>query len=218
MISVEFDNHCDVTAVSPARRHDFRCYQRTGKERVHNTKLFRAAGGVTRALRGLLTMRVGNRFCGMAVRHRVRQQRAVSPAEQAAVGVLIAADHLQQSFAEICERHGITTDQYRVLRILRDAPPTGYARGEVTSRCSMHRSPDMTRMLDRLVRLGFARRRLDPDDRRCSIAFITKAGLAMLNRVDPEIAAAAQRLTKPLSGPQLQQLTRLTEALADQAG
>ena len=154
----------------------------------------------------------------MAVRQRVRQQRAVSPAEQAAVGVLIAADHLQQSFAEICERHGITTDQYRVLRILRDAPPTGYARGEVTSRCSMHRSPDMTRMLDRLVRLGFARRRQDPDDRRCSIAIITKAGLAMLNRVDPEIAAAARQLTKPLSGPQLQQLTRLTEALADQAG
>jgi len=58
----------------------------------------------------------------MAVRQRVKPQKAVSPAEQAAVGVLIAADHLQQSFAEICERHGITTDQYRVLRILRDAP------------------------------------------------------------------------------------------------
>ena len=152
----------------------------------------------------------------MAVRQRVRQQRAVSPAEQAAVGVLIAADHLQQSFAEICERHGVTTDQYRVLRILRDAPPTGYARGEVTSRCSMHRSPDMTRMLDRLVRLGFARRRLDPDDRRCSIATITRAGLAVLTRVDPEIAAAARRLTKSLSGSQLDQLTRLTETLASQ--
>src|SRR5258706_4522279 len=154
----------------------------------------------------------------MAVRHRVRQQRAVSPAEQAAIGVLIAAEHLQQSFAEACERHGVTTDQYRVLRILRDAPPAGYARGEVTSRCSMHRSPDMTRMLDRLVRLGFARRRLDPDDRRCSIATITRAGLAVLNRVDPEIAAAAPRMTKPLSGPELHELTRLTEALADQAG
>jgi len=150
----------------------------------------------------------------MAVRQRVKPQKAVSPAEQAAVGVLIAADHLQQSFAEICERHGITTDQYRVLRILRDAPPTGYARGEVTSRCSMHRSPDMTRMLDRLVRLGFAKRRLDPDDRRCSVATVTRAGLAMLGRIDPEIAAASRRLTKPLSSSQLHQLARLTESLA----
>jgi len=150
----------------------------------------------------------------MAVRQRMKPQKAVSPAEQAAVGVLIAADHLHQSYAEICERHGITTDQYRVLRILRDAPPTGYARGEVTSRCSMHRSPDMTRMLDRLVRLGFAKRRLDPDDRRCSVTTVTRAGLAMLARIDPEIAAAARRLTKPLSSSQLHQLARLTETLA----
>src|SRR6266540_4043559 len=178
---------------------------RTAGERVRNTELF-PAGPV-------LTMRVGNRFCGMAVRRRVNQPRVVSPAEQAAVGVLIAADLLQQSFAAICEGHGITTDQYRVLRILRDAPPTGYARGEVTSRCSMHRSPDMTRMLDRLVRLGFAKRRLDPDDRRCSVAIVTRAGLAMLARIDPEIAAAARRLTKPLSSSQLHQLARLTETL-----
>jgi DNA-binding MarR family transcriptional regulator len=149
----------------------------------------------------------------MAVRKRVKQPRVVSPAEQAAVGVLIAADHLQQSFAEICERHGITTDQYRVLRILSDAPPPGFARGEVAARC-MHRSPDMTRMLDRLVRQGLAKRRLDPDDRRCSVATLTKAGITLLNRVDPEVAAAAQRLTKSLSGAQLQQLTRLTETLA----
>lgn len=161
-------------------------------------------------------MGVGNRFCGMAVRQRVNQPRVVSPAEQAAVGVLIAADLLQQSFAAICDSHGITTDQYRVLRILRDAPPTGYARGEVAARC-MHRSPDMTRMIDRLVRQGFARRRLDPDDRRCSVATLTRAGRALLQRVDPEIAAAARRLTKSLSGAQLQQLTRLTDTLASQA-
>jgi len=149
----------------------------------------------------------------MAVRHRVKQARVVSPAEEAAVGVLMAAEQLQQAFAEVCERHGITTDQYRVLRILRDAPPGGYARGEVVEHCSMHRSPDMTRMLDRLVRQRLAQRRPDPDDARCSIATITPAGLALLRRIDPEIAAVARRLTKPLNGAQLQQLTRLTDAL-----
>jgi DNA-binding MarR family transcriptional regulator len=149
----------------------------------------------------------------MAVRHRVNQRRLASPAEEAALGVLMAADHLQQSFAEICERHGITTDQYGVLRILSEAPPTGFARGEVAARC-IHRSPDTTRMLDRLVRQGLARRGMNPDDRRCSVATITRAGRALLRRVNPEIAAAAQRLTKSLSASQLQQLARLTDALA----
>ena len=148
----------------------------------------------------------------MAVRQRVKQ-RFGSPAEAAAVGVLMAADHLQQTFAEICARHGITTDQYGVLRILRDAPPSGFARGQIAAQC-IHRSPDTTRMLDRLVRQGLARRTVDRADRRCSVATITRAGRALLRRVDPEIAAAARRLTQPLSGSQLQQLAHLTGTLA----
>ncbi len=162
----------------------------------------------------VLTKRVGNRFSRMAVAKRVKQRRFVSIAEDAALGVMRAADHLQQSFAEVCERHGITTEQYGVLRILRDAYPTGFARGEVAERC-IHRAPDTTRMLDRLVRQGLAKRTRDAEDRRCSLATITKAGLAMLARMDPEITATMRRLTKPLSHSDLQQLTRLTEALAE---
>ena len=150
----------------------------------------------------------------MAVRQRVNQHPAMSPALEAAVGVLIAADHLQQVFAEICDRHGLTTDQYKVLRILREAAPGGYARGEVAERCIFSRSPDVTRMLDRLVIQRLVKRAPAPEDRRCSVATITRAGLALLSRIDPEIAAAARNLTKSLSGSQLTQLTRLTEALA----
>ena len=68
-------------------------------------------------------------------------------------------------------------------------------------------------MLDRLTRQGFAQRAPDPGDRRCSIATITRAGRALLSRIDPQIAAAARRLTKALNSTQLTQLTRLTEAL-----
>ena len=89
----------------------------------------------------------------------------IPPAVEAAVGVLMAADHLQTTFAEICERYGVTTDQYKVLRILREAPPGGFARGEVAERCIFSRSPDMTRMLDRLVRQGLAKRGPAPVDR-----------------------------------------------------
>jgi MarR family transcriptional regulator, transcriptional regulator for hemolysin len=73
-------------------------------------------------------------------------------------------------------------------------------------------------MIDRLVRQGLAKRALDPTDRRCSVATITRSGRALLARVNPEIAAAARRMTKPLSGAELQQLTRLTETLAEHGG
>lgn len=148
----------------------------------------------------------------MAVRKAVKQRRNVSVAEDAALGVMKAADYLQQALAEVCERHGITTDQYGMLRILRDAHPTGFARGEVAERC-IHRAPDVTRMLDRLVGRRLARRTRAPADRRCSVATITKAGLALLARMDDEVTAAIRDLTKPLSLPELEHLTRLTGAL-----
>ncbi|HYX83100.1 MAG TPA: hypothetical protein VE714_11950, partial [Gemmatimonadales bacterium] len=64
-----------------------------------------------------------------------------------------------------------------------------------------------------LVRQGLAKRAPAPGDRRCSVATITRAGRSVLNRIDPEIAAAARRLTQSLSRTQLTQLTHLTEAL-----
>lgn len=163
----------------------------------------------------VLTKRVGNRFCRMAVDKRVKQRRFVSVAEDAALGVMMAADHFEQTLSDICARHGVTTEQYGVLRILRDAYPDGRARGEVAEQCIHARAPDTTRMLDRLVRQGLAKRSRDPEDRRCHLATITKSGLGLLARMDPEIAAAMRRLTKPLSHSDLQQLARLTEALAD---
>ena len=108
-----------------------------------------------------------------------------------AMAMFAAVTHL--TLAEICARHGITTEQYGVLRILRDAYPDGRARGEVAERCIHTRAPDTTRMLDRLVRQGLARRSRDPDDRRCSLATITKPGLALLARMDPDIAGAMRR-------------------------
>src|SRR5258708_13906685 len=100
---------------------------------------------------GGLTKRVGNRFSGMAVGKTVKQQRNVSVAEGAALAVMKAADYLQETLAEICERHGITTDQYGMLWILRDPHPTGFPRVEGPERC-LHLAPDATLMLARLVR------------------------------------------------------------------
>jgi DNA-binding MarR family transcriptional regulator len=138
--------------------------------------------------------------------------REPNPAQEATVSLMVAADHLAQALGAICARHGITGEQYNVLRILRGAHPGGQPRGEVARHC-MHRSPDMTRMLDRLVRQGLVARARAHEDRRCSMARITKAGLKLLARMDPEIAAEMQRLTQSLSSSELRQLARLSDAL-----
>jgi DNA-binding MarR family transcriptional regulator len=90
--------------------------------------------------------------------------------------------------------------------------PGGHPRNEVARRM-IHRAPDVTRMLDRLVRRGVVARVRNADDRRESIATITKAGLALLDRIDPEVLAVQKAVTAALPEPKLRQLVRLCDAL-----
>src|SRR5438552_13421637 len=148
----------------------------------------------------------------MPIRERLQQRRFHSVADEAVVSLMVAADHIDQAVAPVWERHGITADQYNVLRILRGASPGGHPRNEVARRM-IHRSPDVTRMLDRLVRRGLVARLRNADDRRESVATITKAGLALLHRIDPEVLAVQKAITAGLTEPKLRQLARLCDAL-----
>jgi DNA-binding MarR family transcriptional regulator len=148
----------------------------------------------------------------MPIRERLQQRRFHSVAEEAVVGLMVAADHLDRSVAPIWKRHEITADQYNVLRILRGVYPGGHPRNEVARRM-IHRAPDVTRMLDRLVRRGLVARVRNADDRRESVATITKAGLALLERIDPDLLAVQKAVTAPLTDPKLRQLVRLCDAL-----
>jgi DNA-binding MarR family transcriptional regulator len=148
----------------------------------------------------------------MPIRERLQQKQFRTLVDEAVVSLMVAAEYVDQAIAPIWERHGITGDQYNVLRILRGVYPGGHPRNEVARRM-IHRAPDVTRMLDRLARQGLVRRVRNPDDRRESIATITKAGLAALERIDPEVYATGAAVTASLSDGDLKQLVRLCNAL-----
>jgi DNA-binding MarR family transcriptional regulator len=148
----------------------------------------------------------------MSIRERLQQRRFNTLADEAVVSLLVAAEHFDQAAAPIWERHRVTGDQYNVLRILRGVYPGGHPRNEIARRM-IHRAPDVTRMLDRLVRQGLVVRVRNPEDRRESIATITKVGLAVHERIDPDVHATQAALTASLSERDLKQLARLCDAL-----
>jgi len=148
----------------------------------------------------------------MSVRDRVRQTRFPSPAAEAWVGLVVAADYVTSFTETACANHSITGDQYNVLRILRGAGPDGLARGEITARLA-RRAPDTTRMLDRLERSRLVQRVRGADDARRSVARITAAGLRLLERLDPEIESAMASATMALTRAELGQLWELCNKL-----
>ncbi|HET9134012.1 MAG TPA: MarR family transcriptional regulator [Gemmatimonadales bacterium] len=130
----------------------------------------------------------------MTIKTRLQQRAFATLAEEALVGLILVAEEMGKDVGAICQRHGITHDQYNVLRILRGAGPDGLPRCDIAQRM-ISRSPDATRMIDRLVKQGLVVRGWSEENRRLSISRITEAGLAVLAAIQPELEAMQARWT-----------------------
>jgi DNA-binding MarR family transcriptional regulator len=104
----------------------------------------------------------------------------------------LLAQHLAgfqiQELAVLLRPHGITPEQYHVLRVLEEAGPVGLACSAVAER-SVSGDPDVTRLLDRLEKQGWVTRSREPADRRVVTARISSEGRRMLARLDGPVAA-----------------------------
>jgi DNA-binding MarR family transcriptional regulator len=148
----------------------------------------------------------------MSIRDRLEQREFSGESDETVVSVLVAADHLDQQLSAVITAHGVTADQYNVLRILRGVHPEGHPRHEIARRM-IHPAPDVTRMLDRLLRRKLITRVRDPRDGRLSVARITPTGLALLKRIDPEVEEVQQHATATLTPAERKELVRLCERL-----
>ena len=102
----------------------------------------------------------------------------------------------------------VTAQQYNVLRILKSVAPEGLPTMQLGQRM-ISRGPDMTRMLDRLEGQSLIKRERQQANRRVVEAWITAAGLKLLDRMQAQILAMHQKQVGHLSSAQQQQLIRL---------
>ena len=114
------------------------------------------------------------------------QQNFRSREQQAVVGLLRTADAIKRSLAGVIEPHGITPQQYNVLRILRGAAPDGLPTLTIGERM-VEQTPGVTRLIDRLERKGLVERIPCPKDRRRVFCQITPKGLDLLEQLDEPV-------------------------------
>ena len=134
-------------------------------------------------------------------------------ARDGAVALLRAADRVRRRAARIVEPHGITLQQYNVLRILDSAREDGVPTLEVASRM-IEQTPGVTRLLDRLEAKAYIRRQRCPRDRRQHLCWLSRDGARLLERLTPVIAAEYERMLARLQAGQRQQLVALLETIA----
>jgi len=135
-----------------------------------------------------------------------------SRAQEAYLSVLRTADALEASMEAKLKEFGLTGTQYNALRILRGAGAEGLPCSEVGERM-ITRDPDITRLLDRLQKLGLVERARGKRDRRVVYGKITAAGLKLLRELDGPIEKHGREMLQHVGQTKLKQLIELLESV-----
>ena len=149
-----------------------------------------------------------------ALSRRLKQYSVASPAQEALLSLLLAANRLNETFEVVCQEHGITRPQYNVLRILRGVHPKGHPRREIACRM-LERAPDVTRLVDRLEARGLVRRSRCEEDQRQAMTSITRKGLKLLESMQPVMDGLLTNCFGHLNEPECAELTRLCALIFD---
>lgn len=149
------------------------------------------------------------------LREEIRQSRPFDSAAQEAILALYrTSDMLRRQFSQLVEPHGISLQQYNVLRILRGAGKTGTPTLDIADRM-IEMTPGVTRLLDKLEAKKLVRRERCPEDRRQVLCWITDSGLRLLAELDKPLATAGVKCMEPLSGAEQQALIRTLEKVRE---
>ena len=109
--------------------------------------------------------------------------------------------------------HGITPTQHNVLRILRGSPD-GLPQHEIRRRMVANQS-DVSRILSKLVRDGYARRVASDSDARVKLGQITRKGLALCRKLEAPLEKMHKEQFDRLGKQKTSRLIKLLEELRE---
>ena len=149
---------------------------------------------------------------GEILKRRLKQEKFSSVEQEGLLNLFIASNYLHSKLEIVCSKFNITLAQFNVLRILKGAQPNGYPRGEIIRRM-VEPAPDVTRLIDRLIKEGLVERFNTEEDRRLSLARITKKGIALLTKINPEVDKFLLDYSSTLTKSEKEILSNILEKL-----
>ena len=151
-----------------------------------------------------------------AIERELKQRTPFPSVEQeATVALMRTVDVIRGELERALAPHGITAQQYNVLRILRGSHPEPLPTLEIAERM-IERAPGITRLLDRLEAAGLVSRTRCGEDRRIVHCSITRAGLATLAATDDLVRSLDVGRAGRLSKAELAKLVELLDRMREE--
>lgn len=146
----------------------------------------------------------------MKLEEELRTEKFKTEQQRAVLSILFTASWIQERTNECFKSHGISQEQYNVLRILKGQKGKPANLSTVQERM-IHRMSNATRLVEKLKQKGYVNRVTCEDNRRKVEITITEKGLDLLDKIDPRLAGTEESLFHALSEHEVREIGLLLD-------
>jgi len=118
--------------------------------------------------------------------HEIKQSTFQSERQKAVLNILYTANQLRDKTAIFFKEHGILQQHYNVLRIVRGKKGEPTSPGQIIE-VMLDKGRDLTRLVDKLVKIGFLKRSNSAVNRRKVEIFLTAKGAEVTEHIDKKL-------------------------------
>jgi DNA-binding MarR family transcriptional regulator len=146
----------------------------------------------------------------MRIEEIIKSNVTLSDSKKIILNVMYTHNVIGDKFSEILKPHDLSSEQYKVLRILRGQ------KGLPANMCVIQermiaKNSNTTRLIDKLLLKDLVTREVCPDNRRKIEVQITQKGLDLLNYLDPMVVEHENYFSSNLEPEEVAQLNNLLE-------
>lgn len=130
------------------------------------------------------------------------------------MALLTAREAVMSRFRPMLREHGLTEQQWRVLRALTASPAP--MRVQEIARATFVSLPSLSRLLRTLETRGVVRRTVHADDLRAAQVSLSRSGRALVARIAPESEARYDEITAAIGRADIERLYVLLDVVRRQ--
>lgn len=147
----------------------------------------------------------------MRIEDAIQQPQFKSEHHKATVNLMYTNNWIVDKIKSSLKSHGVTVQQYNVLRILRGSHPRPISTASIRDRM-LDKMSDASRIVDRLLKKDLVQRTTCSDDKRLVDVLISETGLELLKNIDEESSTINNILDK-LSAQDAETLNQLLDKI-----
>ncbi|RYZ53722.1 MAG: MarR family transcriptional regulator [Sphingobacteriales bacterium] len=147
----------------------------------------------------------------MKLQEAIKTEKFRDELHKASLNILYTAYWMRSHLSVVMKNHGITEEQFNVMRILKGKHPSPMCVRDIGSRM-LEKSSNVPRIIDRLVAKKLVRRSTSTEDKRETLISLTDMGITHLEEVSKRVDEQSREIMH-LPEAEAIQLNELLEKL-----